>query len=126
MAMSATEMLGRVPSRAVAWEDLEDGRVVLLRPKFLSEHLAWLQRVLPRPVFRVRLDAKGSFIWGAMDGVRTVREVCDAVRAGLGAEAEPVEERTLALPATAPQVVPAAAPARHKGLEGLRGQPALA
>ena len=39
---------------------------------------------------------------------------------------EYVEERTLALPATAPQVVPAAAPARHKGLEGLRGQPALA
>ena len=96
MAMSSSELMAKVPVQAVAFESLEDGRVVLLRPKFISPRLAWLQRLLSRPVFRVRLDAKGSFIWGAIDGQRTVQQVCAAVREGLGAEAEPVEVRTLA------------------------------
>jgi hypothetical protein len=94
--MSAAELLARVPVRAVAFETLEDGRVVLLRPKFTGKGLAWFQRLLPRPVFRVRLDAKGTFIWETLDGLRTAQEVCDAVRARFGAEAEPVEERTAA------------------------------
>ena len=89
-------MMARVPVRAVASETLEGGLVVLLRPKFLSPSLGWLQRLLSRPVFWVRLDAKGSFIWEAVDGRRTVRELCGAVRVAFGPEAEPVEERTLA------------------------------
>ena len=95
-AMTVGDMLARIPERAVAFEDLPEGRVVLLRPKFLSPRLAWLQRLLWRPVFRVRLDAKGSFIWGTLDGARTVQDVCALVREHFGAEAEPVEERTVA------------------------------
>lgn len=94
--MSSAELLTKIPVQAVAFETLEDGTVVLLRPKFTNAKLGWLQRLLPRPVFRVRLDAKGAFIWGAVDGRRTVREVCEQVRERFGAEAEPVEERTLA------------------------------
>ncbi|HLO67683.1 MAG TPA: PqqD family protein [Holophaga sp.] len=85
-----------VPVQAVESERTEDGLVVLLRPKFTSPRLAWLQKRLSRPHFRVRLDRRGSYIWEAVDGRRTVREVCDALRAGLGAEAEPVEERAVA------------------------------
>jgi hypothetical protein len=95
--MTVAEMLSRVPVKAVASEDLEDGRTVLLRPKFMGPGMGWLQRRLSRPVFRVRLDAKGTYIWSVMDGQRTVQGVCDAVREHFGAEAEPVEERTLAL-----------------------------
>jgi hypothetical protein len=93
--LSSAEMMTRVPVRAVAFETLEDGRIVLLRPKFLSPRLGWIQKLLPRPVFRVRLDAKGTCIWEAMDGHRTVQEVCACVREHFGPEAEPVEERTL-------------------------------
>ena len=95
--MTAGELLARVPVQAVACETGEDGLVVLLRPKFLSKGLGWLQRHLARPVFRVRLDAKGSFIWGAMDGQRTVAGICALVRERFGQEAEPVEDRTLPL-----------------------------
>lgn len=89
-------MLARIPVKRVGWEDLEDGRVVLLRPKFLSPGLGWLQRALARPHFRVKLDPTGTFIWKALDGARTCREVCGAVRERFGEAAEPVEERTLA------------------------------
>lgn len=94
--MTLEAFMNQVPVQAVGSERLEDGRVVLLRPKFTSPRLAWLQKRLSRPHFRVRLDRRGSFIWEAVDGRRTVRDVCDAVRAGLGDEAEPVEERAVA------------------------------
>ncbi len=96
-AMTEAEMMARVPERAVGSETTGEGRVVLLRPKFLSPRMGWFQKLLPRPFFRVRLDATGSFIWEALDGKRTVREVCAAVRERFGAGAEPVEERTVAL-----------------------------
>lgn len=95
--MTTGEMMTKVPERAVESETNEEGRVVLLRPKFLSPRLGWFQKLLPRPVFRVKLDATGSFIWETLDGTRTVREVCEAVRERFGAGAEPVEERTVAL-----------------------------
>jgi hypothetical protein len=94
--MTVGELLARVPIQAVACEPGQDGLVLLLRPKFLSPRLGWLQRILPRPEFRVRLDATGSFIWEALDGQRTVADVCAKVRERFGPEAEPVEERTLA------------------------------
>jgi len=96
VALTVGEMMTLVPVRAVAFETLEDGRVVLLRPKFLSPAMGWIQRLLPRPVFRVKLDAKGAFIWGVLDGHRTAAMVCEAVREHFGSDAEPVEERTLA------------------------------
>jgi len=95
--MSTAEMMAKVPERAVESETNGEGRVVLLRPKFLSPRMGWFQKLLPRPVFRVKLDATGSFIWETLDGIRTVREVCEAVRERFGAGAEPVEERTVAL-----------------------------
>lgn len=96
MGMSGSEMLTRIPVRTVGWEEGEEGRVVLLRPKFTSRRLAWLQKRLSRPYFRVRLDERGTFIWLALDGVRSAGEVCQAVREHFGEAAEPVEERTLA------------------------------
>jgi hypothetical protein len=93
--MTMAEMMARIPVKAVAWEDGEDGRAVLLRPKFLSRRMGWLQKALSRPTFRVRLDETGTFIWRALDGARTAGEVCGAVREHFGAPAEPVEERTL-------------------------------
>ena len=95
-SLTVGELLGRVPVQAVPFEVLEDGRVVLLRPKFVDKRMAWLQRLLPRPEFRVRLDATGSFIWESLDGQRTVADVCARVRERFGPEAEPVEERTVA------------------------------
>ena len=110
-SLTVGELLGRIPVQAVPFEVLEGGRVVLLRPKFVDRRMAWLQRLLPRPEFRVRLDARGSFIWTALDGVRTGQGVCDAVRAQFGEEAD----RGLPAPAGFRQIRP---PHRPAGIVG--------
>ena len=88
-------LLAMVPVRSVPFETSEAGHVVLLRPKFVSPWLAWLQPLLSRPVFRVKLDEVGSFLWSQIDGVRTVDALCDQLGATFGERAEPVRERGL-------------------------------
>ena len=88
-------MLAMTPVRMVPFETREEGLVTLLRPKFVSPWLTWLQPFLSKPVFRVKLDEIGSFIWLQADGVRTVGEVCDLLNATFGARVEPVQERGL-------------------------------
>jgi Coenzyme PQQ synthesis protein D (PqqD) len=85
--------LALVPVQAVPFETGEDGRVTLLRPKFVDPRWSWLQRFMKRPTFRVRLDDKGSFIWLAMDGARTVGELAGLARDRFGEAGEPHEER---------------------------------
>jgi len=86
-------LLALVPVQAVPFETGEDGRVTLLRPKFVSPRWAWLQRFMKRPTFRVRLDDKGSSIWLAMDGLRSVGELAGLARERFGEAGEPHEER---------------------------------
>ena len=87
--------LSLVPVRGVGAEDLEDGRVVLVRPKILSPRWAWVLRFLGRPDYRVRLDALGSAAWRACDGTRTVAQVADAVATAHPDAADPLP-RTVA------------------------------
>jgi hypothetical protein len=88
-------MLASVPVRTVPFETAEGGLVTLLRPKFVSPWLLWLQALLSRPVFRVKLDEVGSFLWLQMDGKRTVAEVCALLEAHFGERVAPVQERAL-------------------------------
>jgi hypothetical protein len=52
---------------------------------------------MKRPTFRVRLDDKGSSIWQAIDGIRSVGELSALARErfgnGSGGGGEPHEER---------------------------------
>jgi hypothetical protein len=61
-----------VPVQALASEPGEQGNLILLRPKILAPRWAWLLRMMRRPTFRVKLDARGTAVWQACDGVRTV------------------------------------------------------
>ena len=88
-------MLAMIPVRLVPFETREDGRVTLLRPKFVSPWLAWLQPLLSRPVFRVKLDEIGTFLWLRVDGVRTAQELCADLEAAFGNRVAPVRERGL-------------------------------
>ena len=72
--------LALVPVQALASEPGENGNLVLIRPKILSPRWAWLLRLMKKPVFRVKLDARGTAVWQACDGVRTVAQVA----AGIG------------------------------------------
>ena len=80
--------LALVPVQALPAESLEDGTVVLIRPKILSPRWGWLVRLMAKPNYRVKLDARGAAVWRACDGNRTVRQVAEAVAAAFPEEAE--------------------------------------
>ncbi|HEY3399654.1 MAG TPA: PqqD family protein [Geothrix sp.] len=71
--------LALVPVQALTSEPCEGGTVVLIRPKILSPRWAWLVRLMKRPNFRVKLDARGTAVWQACDGTRTVAQVMEAM-----------------------------------------------
>jgi len=80
------------PLQALPFEVLEGDLVVLIRPKLLHDRWKWLVKRMARPHFRVKLDEKGSFIWGLCDGTHGVQEICEAVRARFGEDH--TDERT--------------------------------
>lgn len=82
--------LAAIPVRILASEPGEDGTIVLIRPKILSPRWAWLLGLMRKPAYRVRLDARGTAVWEACDGLRTVAEVAQVI-----AEAFPGEPDTL-------------------------------
>jgi hypothetical protein len=84
-----------VPARRASWDEKEDGRVVVTRPR---PRTTGVRGLFDQLSFRlsmpcIRLDPVGSLVWRQLDGERTVREVCDEVRRELGDAVEPVEER---------------------------------
>lgn len=86
--------LDRVPKRNVDFEEGENGRLVLLRPKFMTGPLArWLQPKLPKKYFRVKLDDVGTAVWRSIDGARTVGEIAEILFAEFGERVEPRHER---------------------------------
>jgi len=71
--------LALVPVQVLAAEPGEGGTVVLIRPKLLSPRWSWLVRLMKRPNFRVKLDVRGTAVWQACDGTRTVAQVMEAM-----------------------------------------------
>ncbi len=88
------EILAAVPHPAVEHGVREDGLFTLLRPKFTSPRLQWLQRLIRRRYFKVRLDAVGTCLWIHMDGARTGHELVEILRLAFGEKVEPADERT--------------------------------
>jgi hypothetical protein len=78
--------LALIPIQAVASEPGVGGNVVLIRPKILSPRWAWLLRMMKKPAFRVKLDARGTAVWQACNGARTVAQVTEAVAASFPEE----------------------------------------
>ena len=82
------------PRRRLDWRDLDDGRCVVLRPRFGEGFIGrWLAPKLGNPCYRIRLDDVGSFIWKACDGGTPLTEIAGRLRAEFGERVEPAEER---------------------------------
>ena len=81
--------LAAVPVHALAFERGDGGAIILIRPKILSPRWAWLLRMMKKPAYRVKLDARGTAVWQACDGTRTVAQVAAVV-----AERFPEEQDT--------------------------------
>jgi hypothetical protein len=83
-----------IPTPQVGSEQDDEGKVVLLRPRFLRGPLAWwLQPRLRRPHFRVHLDELGSFVWGRCDGRHTVTQIVEDFESTFPDRAEQIRQR---------------------------------
>jgi len=87
--------LALVPIQALTSEPGENGTVVLIRPKALSPRWAWLVRLMAKPNYRVKLDARGTAVWQACDGTRTIGQVAEAVAFAFPEEADTTRRTAL-------------------------------
>lgn len=93
MARTTYNLLELTPARKRDWIE-EDGRVVVLMPKFRHRWVAsWLQPMLRKPDVRVKLDDLGSAVWKLCDGTTTVERIAEVIHGQFGTAAEPVHER---------------------------------
>ena len=82
------------PRRALEWCETDDGRCVLLRPKFGASLLGrWLTTRTRDPYYRIHLDEVGTFIWKACDGETPLSMIVTGLRMRFGARVEPAEQR---------------------------------
>ena len=82
------------PLRIAKWETTEEGKVVVLVPKFKNPFLAkWILPFLAKPFFRIKLDDIGSLIWQQCDGATPISTIAETLRAKFGEAVDPVDER---------------------------------
>jgi hypothetical protein len=82
------------PLRIAKWETTEDGKVVVLVPKFKNPFLVkWVLPYLAKPFFRIKLDDIGSAIWQRCDGATSVAVIAQSLKDKFGGSVEPVDER---------------------------------
>lgn len=82
------------PRRLLAFEEGPEGRVVVVRPKVLSPRWQWLLRLMRKPAYRVKLDARGSFVWRQCDGALSVGAIAQRTQVQFKDPASDSERRT--------------------------------
>jgi len=90
---NAADLLALVPRRKYEHELTDEGKVVVIIPKFRRPPFNRLMRRMKAPNIRVKLDEIGTFVWLHADGVRSVGDIAQALRDEFGDTAEPAEER---------------------------------
>ncbi len=88
------DFLGDSFVRRYEWRESEDGKIVVLRPRFGEGRLARrVSDLFHVSDYRIRLDEIGTAVWKRCDGSTTAREIADELRVQFGARVEPAEER---------------------------------
>lgn len=85
------------PQHAAQWEQGEDGKIVILIPKFSNRFMVAV--ILPRlksKHFRLKLDRYGSAFWNACDGAATVADIIETMKRMFPDQAETMSERVIA------------------------------
>ena len=91
---STINLLDLIPTRILKWEKIEEGLVVLLKPKFKNPFLS--KHILPRlknPYYKIKLDSTGSYLWLACDGKRNVQEIGKILEEKFGEKVDPLYDR---------------------------------
>lgn len=80
--------------RRLEWDTAEDGRTVVLRPRFGEGRFGrWLESRLGLTPYRIRLDEIGTLVWQNCDGTVSARELAAKLRRTFGTKVEPAEDR---------------------------------
>ena len=76
MKKKERNLLDLVPEKNCKWEEIERGKITLLRPRYKNPFLRYFVVKFQRSEnFRIHLDDVGSRVWGLVDGLRTVEEI---------------------------------------------------
>ena len=93
MANDAEFLLYRF-RRRLNWEEAENGRVVVLRPRLGEGRIGrWLESLFGFSPYRIRLDEIGALVWKHCDGKASARQIADELRRNFGEKIEPAEDR---------------------------------
>lgn len=87
-------LLELMPVRTVDWIKDEEGKIILLKPKYKSPFLK--KHLLPRmkkPNFKVNLDEIGSYLWILIDGEKNVDQIAHLFKKQFGERVEPLYDR---------------------------------
>lgn len=83
-----------IPEHKIQFEESSDGFITLIKPKFKNKFL--VKYILPRikkPNFKIKLDQFGSFVWKQCDGINTVEQIANLLKAKFQDEIDPVHDR---------------------------------
>jgi hypothetical protein len=87
-------LLNLKPKQLHPSEQVEEGKVAVLVPKFPGKFAKLFLPKISKTNFRVKLDKFGSSVWGNCDGALSVREIADKLKNEFGESVEPVYDRT--------------------------------
>jgi hypothetical protein len=87
---------GRRPVQLLAAEQLEDGRLAILRPKFGKGRFGqWMSRRMSKPNLRITLDDYGKCVWQRCDGEHSVEQIAGILEAEHGQTLEDAPKRLM-------------------------------
>ena len=88
-----TNLLELIPIRVSDWKDNDEGLITLILPKFKSKLGKLFASKFKNPMYEVKLDAIGAFLWRECDGKNNIYDISQDMVKEFGEDIEPVYER---------------------------------
>lgn len=83
-----------VPTPLVKSKTTEEGKIVLLKPKFKNSlFVKYLMPKMKHPYYKINLDEIGSAAWKQIDGTKNAGEIGEELEKEFGSKIHPVFER---------------------------------
>jgi len=93
--LKGVNYLSLTPIRLKEHEDIDDGKVAIIFPKFKRKSMRKFFVPGNKSEFvRIKLDELGTASWLAIDGKKSVKDICIDLENKFGERIHPVEERT--------------------------------
>ncbi len=84
-----------IPERNFQWHvSPETNKVIIERPKFDNALLKkFIVPFFEKPIFEIKLDDFGSYVWQHMDGNKNIFEISNILKEKFGEKVDPVYDR---------------------------------